>query len=132
MIRRPPRSTRTETLFPYTTLFRSTAGAVKQTRERPQYGTQSADSHPWRELPDLMNLQHLRYLVGFSEHRTLTDAADSLGISQPAISRALHELEQELGCILFQRTGRRLERSEERRVGKGCVSTCRSRGEPNT
>src|SRR3546814_2671478 len=25
MIRRPPRSTRTETLFPYTTLFRSTA-----------------------------------------------------------------------------------------------------------
>src|SRR3546814_1023974 len=28
MIRRPPRSTRTDTLFPYTTLFRSTGGAV--------------------------------------------------------------------------------------------------------
>src|SRR3546814_11392462 len=27
MIRRPPRSTRTDTLFPYTTLFRSVAGA---------------------------------------------------------------------------------------------------------
>src|SRR3546814_1023922 len=27
MIRRPPRSTRTDTLFPYTTLFRSGAGA---------------------------------------------------------------------------------------------------------
>src|SRR3546814_20114075 len=27
MIRRPPRSTRTDTLFPYTTLFRSAAGA---------------------------------------------------------------------------------------------------------
>src|SRR3546814_8046832 len=27
MIRRPPRSTRTDTLFPYTTLFRSTGGA---------------------------------------------------------------------------------------------------------
>src|SRR3546814_11178251 len=26
MIRRPPRSTRTDTLFPYTTLFRSTSG----------------------------------------------------------------------------------------------------------
>src|SRR3546814_7631916 len=26
MIRRPPRSTRTDTLFPYTTLFRSNAG----------------------------------------------------------------------------------------------------------
>src|SRR3546814_3257672 len=28
MIRRPPRSTRTDTLFPYTTLFRSAPGAV--------------------------------------------------------------------------------------------------------
>src|SRR3546814_17669162 len=28
MIRRPPRSTRTDTLFPYTTLFRSLAGGV--------------------------------------------------------------------------------------------------------
>src|SRR3546814_10352445 len=28
MIRRPPRSTRTDTLFPYTTLFRSLLGAV--------------------------------------------------------------------------------------------------------
>src|SRR3546814_5362201 len=28
MIRRPPRSTRTDTLFPYTTLFRSLQGAV--------------------------------------------------------------------------------------------------------
>src|SRR3546814_12236730 len=30
MIRRPPRSTRTDTLFPYTTLFRSIAGVVDQ------------------------------------------------------------------------------------------------------
>src|SRR3546814_1004466 len=29
MIRRPPRSTRTDTLFPYTTLFRSVAGTVR-------------------------------------------------------------------------------------------------------
>src|SRR3546814_15348197 len=28
MIRRPPRSTRTDTLFPYTTLFRSSAGSI--------------------------------------------------------------------------------------------------------
>src|SRR3546814_17916003 len=43
MIRRPPRSTRTDTLFPYTTLFRSRHGqirecfadAVEQRRERP-------------------------------------------------------------------------------------------------
>src|SRR3546814_5858240 len=29
MIRRPPRSTRTDTLFPYTTLFRSTGGEIE-------------------------------------------------------------------------------------------------------
>src|SRR3546814_16241696 len=32
MIRRPPRSTRTDTLFPYTTLFRSPAGVVLRTK----------------------------------------------------------------------------------------------------
>src|SRR3546814_5524177 len=31
MIRRPPRSTRTDTLFPYTTLFRSSAGEGEET-----------------------------------------------------------------------------------------------------
>src|SRR3546814_20908902 len=30
MIRRPPRSTRTDTLFPYTTLFRSSAACIEQ------------------------------------------------------------------------------------------------------
>src|SRR3546814_16541220 len=30
MIRRPPRSTRTDTLFPYTTLFRSTVGEERK------------------------------------------------------------------------------------------------------
>src|SRR3546814_14421782 len=32
MIRRPPRSTRTDTLFPYTTLFRSRAGGIEAER----------------------------------------------------------------------------------------------------
>src|SRR3546814_11189611 len=32
MIRRPPRSTRTDTRFPYTTLFRSAAGAGRRLR----------------------------------------------------------------------------------------------------
>src|SRR3546814_1588441 len=34
MIRRPPRSTRTDTLFPYTTLFRS-AGSTRDPRHSP-------------------------------------------------------------------------------------------------
>src|SRR3546814_11199332 len=36
MIRRPPRATRTDTLFPYTTLFRATAMVARTgSRERP-------------------------------------------------------------------------------------------------
>src|SRR3546814_6411498 len=34
MIRRPPRSTRTDTLFPYTTLFRSTTSAAYRSHRR--------------------------------------------------------------------------------------------------
>src|SRR3546814_21112431 len=34
MIRRPPRSTRTDTLFPYTTLFRSSASTLKSFKGR--------------------------------------------------------------------------------------------------
>src|SRR3546814_2970384 len=35
MLRRPPRSTRTDTLFPYTTLFRSAAARQRPSRVRP-------------------------------------------------------------------------------------------------
>src|SRR3546814_7705406 len=35
MIRRPPRSTRTDTLFPYTTLFRSALSRARRARDEP-------------------------------------------------------------------------------------------------
>src|SRR3546814_14450641 len=38
MIRRPPRATRTDTLFPYTTLFRSTPIALELTRPEHDVG----------------------------------------------------------------------------------------------
>src|SRR3546814_5273784 len=37
MIRRPPRSTRTDTLFPYTTLFRSQPIALERTKRCRQH-----------------------------------------------------------------------------------------------
>src|SRR3546814_4110475 len=40
MIRRPPRSTRTDTLFPYTTLFRSTRISLHATRAVPHRAAQ--------------------------------------------------------------------------------------------
>src|SRR3546814_5515775 len=37
MIRRPPRSTRTDTLFPYTTLFRSEASVLTRSPDRERF-----------------------------------------------------------------------------------------------
>src|SRR3546814_6797866 len=50
MIRRPPRSTRTDTLFPYTTLFRS-ADARHRVRHRRE-GAGSARRHRAQSLRD--------------------------------------------------------------------------------
>src|SRR3546814_12714551 len=44
MIRRPPRSTRTDTLFPYTTLFRS-GQAAGRTADRPMILVRHGQSH---------------------------------------------------------------------------------------
>src|SRR3546814_20481117 len=46
MIRRPPRSTRTDTLFPYTTLFRSAPGSPHRRRR-----ADPVPPRPWRGAP---------------------------------------------------------------------------------
>src|SRR3546814_3787941 len=50
MIRRPPRSTRTDTLFPYTTLFRSLLyrGPCRRRRHREPWAAASSSSCPPR------------------------------------------------------------------------------------
>src|SRR3546814_2385039 len=53
-IRRPPRSTRTDTLFPYTTLFRSRGAGARAARPgaicRPE--DMAARRHPDQDRPD--------------------------------------------------------------------------------
>src|SRR3546814_3710918 len=44
MTRRPPRSTRTDTLFPYTTLFRSARGGSRRCRKARRGGARKARS----------------------------------------------------------------------------------------
>src|SRR3546814_15224578 len=51
MIRRPPRSTRTDNLFPYTTLFRS-HGACPQLHDGRRAGAVQADDRARRPAPD--------------------------------------------------------------------------------
>src|SRR3546814_7374140 len=59
MIRRPPRSTRTDTLFPYTTLFRSRkGGAAHRAHRGGAVGAQNLGHDPQRVGPLLEGGHH--------------------------------------------------------------------------
>jgi len=63
-----------------------------------------------------MDLRELEYFVTVSELRNFTAAAKRLHISQPAISKSIHKLEDELGFQLLDRTQKKLVLTEEGRV----------------
>lgn len=62
-----------------------------------------------------MNLQQLRYVLATAERGTMTAAAASLHVAQPALSRAIRALEQELGITVFARHGRGLRLTDDGR-----------------
>src|SRR3546814_9492850 len=68
MIRRPPRSTRTDTLFPYTTLFRSDegrscgAGRFRANKPRSESGT-FAMARSEEHTSELQSLMRISYAV---------------------------------------------------------------------
>src|SRR3546814_20525307 len=97
MIRRPPRSTRTDTLFPYTTLFRSST---------------------WRDEAALTVVMAAQGYPGTPTKGTVIEGLDAAAGTGAMVFHASTARDAE---------GRR---SEERRVGKECVSTCRSRWSP--
>src|SRR3546814_18150406 len=118
MILRPPRSTRTDTLFPYTTLFRSNDVRCWPTNfhttPRAVCGVQrprSAAVLPERSGGDDVGCNVWLGVIFQSEpflRMHGTRAGQGYGLRHRLVHPSRNILES----------------SEERRVGKGCVSTC--------
>ncbi len=58
--------------------------------------------------PDPLEIRHLHYFLAVAEAGSFSRAADRLGISQPAISQQMRDLEAGLRVSLFQRRGKRI------------------------
>ncbi len=56
-----------------------------------------------------MNTERLQYFLAVAQHRNFTEAAKGFYMTQPAITRQISVLEEELGVRLFHRTTRSVE-----------------------
>jgi DNA-binding transcriptional LysR family regulator len=63
-----------------------------------------------------MELRHLRYFVAVAEEENVSRAALNLHVSQPGLSRQVHDLEEEIGFQLFQRQAKSLRLTEAGKV----------------
>ena len=69
-----------------------------------------------------MTLQMLQYFIAVAKYQNFTKAAQSCFVTQPALSRAIQELEEELSCRLLVRTSRSVMLTPE---GEVCLEEAR-------
>src|SRR3546814_18343194 len=132
MIRRPPRSTRTDTLFPYTTLFRSgLAARTAETGEEPhRLSARAAAGLPGidrRRIPALLRWPAWRRE---KRHCRCADVREARLWPWRCRHAAGRQSVEGLSATRRYRAGDHPQRSEERLVGTACVSTCSSRWAP--
>lgn len=70
-----------------------------------------------------MELRHLRYFVGVASELNFTRAAQKLHVAQPALSRQVRQLEDELGIKLLERDRRGVQLTE---AGKAFLAEARA------
>ena len=69
-------------------------------------------------MPEIRSLE---YLVSIAGEGTFSAAAESLHVTQPALTRMMQRLESELGLELFERTKNRAELNEAGRLAVECA-----------
>jgi DNA-binding transcriptional LysR family regulator len=63
-----------------------------------------------------MDIHHLRVFLSVYKNRSFTKASEELHLSQPTVSDHIRSLEDELGCVLFDRLGRTIKPTKEAEV----------------
>ena len=70
-----------------------------------------------------VDLQHLRYALAAAEHGSIRRAAQVLLLRQSTLSRCIHQLEDRIQMIVFERTSSGVQATE---AGQGFLSLARS------
>ncbi|MGA9227530.1 MAG: LysR family transcriptional regulator [Mesobacillus sp.] len=63
-----------------------------------------------------MDIRQMRYFIAIAEEKNITAAANRLHMSQPPLSLQLKQMEEELGVMLVERNGKRLELTDKGKV----------------
>src|SRR3546814_15261581 len=127
MIRRPPRSTLTDTLFPYTTLFRSSLDdlVIHGTSHAGEMLLEIQSKRTISLSPKDKLFDEVCRQVAQSTAQGIPEDRHRLAVATQRTSRAISGPYQDvLEWARKAAPGPELFRSEERHVGKECVSTC--------